>query len=220
MNRQLMQSKLQSGVVKLGKLQQNSKFLLSCISEGLIPKGLRLKLNLAKDVNNEEFCNEINDVIDEANSKILDILYSKQIEIETKSFDDLEILKAQITSQCSDKDADDLFKQVSSSTKTKFLREGEKFGKKLQFLRDERRNIQNCTFNSSQGSRRISARKYVKSSCNKFYVSGAPFPRNLRKSRRNRNHKRQVGAELSQAQSQPDSQEYIVTENDMKKGTQ
>ena len=55
----------------------------------------------------------------------------------------------------------------------------------------------------------------MKSSCNKFYVSGAPFPRNLRKSRRNRNHKRQVGAELSQAQSQPDSQEYIVTENDI-----
>ena len=104
-----MQSKLQSGVVKLGKLQQNSKFLLSCISEGLIPKGLRLKLSLAKDVNNEEFCNEINDVIDEANSKILDILYSKQIEIETKSFDDLEILKAQIAPQCSNKDRDAYF---------------------------------------------------------------------------------------------------------------
>ena len=91
MNRQLMQSKLQSEVIKLGKLQQNSKFLFSCISEGLIPKGLRIKLNLAKDVNNEEFCNEINDVVDEASSKILDIIYAKQIEIEAKSFDDVEI---------------------------------------------------------------------------------------------------------------------------------
>ena len=43
----------------LGKIQQNNKFLFSCISEGLIPSGLTFNFNLAKFVNDEAFVKKI-----------------------------------------------------------------------------------------------------------------------------------------------------------------
>ena len=49
---------------ELGSLQQNNRFLRSCISEGMIPKGLRVNFNLAKFVNDENLVNNLQDRVD------------------------------------------------------------------------------------------------------------------------------------------------------------
>ena len=54
---------------------QNEKFLYSCISEGLIPFGLRSKVNLARDVNDVTFVNEVQAALNEGNSRLLDVTY-------------------------------------------------------------------------------------------------------------------------------------------------
>ena len=46
-------AKLFKSFNELGKQQQINKFLFSCISEGLMPKGLRFNFNLAKFVNSQ-----------------------------------------------------------------------------------------------------------------------------------------------------------------------
>ena len=205
MDRQVLTSKLKSGVLKLEKLKQNSKFLLSCISEGLIPNGLRFKFNLAKDVNNEEFCKELNDVIDEANSKILDIVYTNQTQAENEAVEEVETLLDQASTNFGEEEAEAILKRVRTSGKATFLQEGKKFSKKLRDLRNERQGLQNFPFERSQGSRQIFAKKYIKAAANKFNLTGAPFPRNLRKCRRNRKRKRNLAQ----------SQEYSVTEEDI-----
>ena len=64
---------------ELGSLQQNNRFLRSCISEGMIPKGLRVNFNLAKFVNDENLINNLQDIIDDANSRLLDLVYDKNL---------------------------------------------------------------------------------------------------------------------------------------------
>ena len=63
----------------LGKIQQNSKFLFSCISEGLIPSGLMINFNLARYVNDETFVTNIQDFMNDANSRLLDLVYERNI---------------------------------------------------------------------------------------------------------------------------------------------
>ena len=79
-----------------------------------------------------------------------------------------------------------------------------KLSKKLKNLRREHLNIQNM-LGHNDGSRKLSAQKYVKNADDGEFV-GAPFPNNLRPSRRNRPHTR------SQTQN---SQEYVVSVEDL-----
>ena len=78
---------------ELGSLQQNNRFLRSCISEGMIPKGLRVNFNLAKFVNDENLVNNLQDIIDDANSRLLDLVYDKNIDKEEEILNRLEGLK-------------------------------------------------------------------------------------------------------------------------------
>ena len=53
--------------------KQTVNFLFSCISEGLIPVGLRKPFNLSKDVNNKEFVNIVQLECDKQSSRLLDL---------------------------------------------------------------------------------------------------------------------------------------------------
>ena len=64
---------------ELGGLQQNNRFLRSCISEGMIPNGLRVNFNLAKFVNDENLIKNLQDIIDDANSRLLDLVFDKNM---------------------------------------------------------------------------------------------------------------------------------------------
>ena len=56
---------------------QNEKFMYSCISEGLIPLGLRSKVNLARDVNDVTFVSEVQTALNEGNSRLMDVTYEQ-----------------------------------------------------------------------------------------------------------------------------------------------
>ena len=52
---QEIRQQLCKNYLDLGLLQQNLKFFECCVSEGLVPNGLRGTFNLAMNVNDEEF---------------------------------------------------------------------------------------------------------------------------------------------------------------------
>ena len=56
---QEIRDQLRHSFQTLGKIQQNNKFLYSCVSEGMFPNGLTLNFNLAKYVNDESFVKKI-----------------------------------------------------------------------------------------------------------------------------------------------------------------
>ena len=76
---QEMRGQIRKLLKQLGKLKQNSKFLFSCISEGVIPKGLKLGFNLANYVNNRDLVENIQKIMNDSNSRILDALYQQNI---------------------------------------------------------------------------------------------------------------------------------------------
>ena len=63
---------LQSDFWNMQKERLNLKFFTSCVSEGLVPNGMKIKFNLAKDVNNEAFVKDIEKNLNYQASRILD----------------------------------------------------------------------------------------------------------------------------------------------------
>ena len=61
----------------MGLIRQKLKFFESCLSEGLIPKGLRGTFNLALDVNDEEFVNKAQKIMDDKASRLMDLAYEQ-----------------------------------------------------------------------------------------------------------------------------------------------
>ena len=59
----------------LRKEQEKGKFFRSCISEGLVCKGVRNKINVAYDVNDKDFVMEIKKLQDWNSSRVLDSFY-------------------------------------------------------------------------------------------------------------------------------------------------
>ena len=58
--------------------KENTIFLQSCISEGLIPLGLRKSFNLAIDVNDSDLVQMIKKECDENSSRLLDLIYRER----------------------------------------------------------------------------------------------------------------------------------------------
>ena len=56
---------LSTNFVNLRTELEENKFFRCCISEGLLPKGLRSKFNLARDINDQNFVKEIEIYLDE-----------------------------------------------------------------------------------------------------------------------------------------------------------
>ena len=86
-------------------------------------------------------------------------------------------------------------------------RVGWKYRDKLKKLRVECQNASDATFSRSNGSRKLFANNeewYMKKE-NNGEITGAPFPKNMRQSRRNRPHRRNA----------PENQEYVVTADDI-----
>ena len=71
---------------KMSEERHIVKFLNSCVSEGLIPYGLRNPFNLANDVNNRDFVMEVQNECDLKSSRLLDIfLKQRNLCLETAS---------------------------------------------------------------------------------------------------------------------------------------
>jgi hypothetical protein len=190
----------------LGLNQQKVKFFKSCISEALIPKGLKGKFNLAMDVNDRVFVVKTQSLINETSSRLLDLIFDQTCEKENETLEILEDLKMQAVEAFGD-DATKVCSDIRGECSTAIRKESLKYVGKLKMLRGEyQAHITNDTFEKSNGSRKLTAEKYIKEKDDGL-VKGAPFPMNLRKARRNRPHKRKKNQ----------NQEYEISEEDLEK---
>ena len=176
---------------------QNEKFLFSCISEGLLPEGLRYQLNLARDVNDVTFVNNVEGILNEGNSRLLDVVY-QQTKDTVKDFSDkvadfesnlvlgnIALVRRRAKQMC-----DSVIWEKQKTLMGKLVR-----------LRVEKNRTRN--FQKSGGSRKISGACYVKE---KDKPRGAPFPVNLRLHRR---HRKKTNHNL------PPNQSYIPTPEEL-----
>ena len=76
--------------------RQNNHFLHSCISEGLIPKGLKVTFNLAAHINNQHFVGVLQEIMNHSNSRLLDLIYKQNISKEEEIVSKIESLKEDI----------------------------------------------------------------------------------------------------------------------------
>ena len=177
------------------------------MSEGLLPKGLQISFNLANFVNDQNLVREIQGVIDDSNSRLLDLIFEKSQEKEHEILERIDDLKEEIVEAAGAEEGSAIFNQVKTSNGVAIHTQGRKFSAKLQNLRNRFRNrTNNNAFQRSKGSRHIRALRYKRKPSNGEH-HGAPFPKNLRKSRVNRAHHRM--------QQQANSQEYQVTPEDL-----
>ena len=77
---QEIRTQLLQNFKQLAHLKQQNKFMYSCMSEGLLPKGLQISFNLANFVNDQNLVREIQGVIDDSNSRLLDLIFEKSQE--------------------------------------------------------------------------------------------------------------------------------------------
>ena len=84
---------------KLGYLEQNIRFLFSCISEGVIPQGLQFNFTLAKFVNDREIISKIQNIMDDSNSRLLDLIYVRNINDEEEILRRIDALREEIVNE-------------------------------------------------------------------------------------------------------------------------
>ena len=78
----------------------------------MIPKGLRVNFNLAKFVNDENLINNLQDIIDDANSRLLDLVYDKNIDKEEEILNWLEGLKESAINAAGEEEGRSVFNQI------------------------------------------------------------------------------------------------------------
>ena len=169
-------------------MQAKVRFLKSCVSEGLIPKGLRVHFNLAFNSQNDDLPKNIKSLMNENSSRILDQVYIQSVieadrleaayRLENESL--LEIVGnrrewSRIVIEYKRENADYL------EFKKNVLK------RKLLNLKNEKMAGQNEDIFPRTGSVRIMGFKYIKEK-DTGYIKGAPFPNYLRPHRRNRPH--------------------------------
>jgi hypothetical protein len=184
------------------KLQkENEKFFKSCISEGLIPRGFQGNFNLAMDVNDENFVNETQKLLNEKASRLLDLVYRQTCDNVTNLKEHVEELQDAAVDAFGQDAANRMFLVIKHECYSTIDQKSRKLSKKLKNLRLEHMNIQNM-LRHNDGSRKLVGQEYIKNNDN-GENKRAPFPENLRPSRRNRPHRRNG--------CQNNNQEYVVT---------
>ena len=71
-----------SQYLKIQNQMSKSKFMKSCISEGLLPNGVRGNFSLAMDVNNFDLVQSIEEEMNFHSSRVLDMIYIHSQELE------------------------------------------------------------------------------------------------------------------------------------------
>ena len=196
----VIRDQMQKSMNELVKIEQRNQFLFSCMSEGILPNGLKCNFQLANYVNDENFICDIVTILEDANSRILELMYDRNhVNIQSLS-DNIDNLKNEAIEDIGEEESNTLFTNVRNSSEVVKDYESKRLGAKLRNLRQK---VANATgFKPSKGSRKIFALRYKRKGINE--ISGAKFPSNLRKSRKNRPHHRKET-----------SQEYVITPEDL-----
>ena len=164
---------------------------------------MQFKFSLAKFINDREFISKVQKLMDDSNSRLLELLYERNTSKEEEIVNRIEDLKEEAINTVGDEPGLLLYNELKNSNGLVIANEKRKFSRKLSKLRTLKQAHDNAAFKVSKGSRRLSAQKYKKKE-NNGEISGAPFPQNLRKARRGRPQQPRVN-----------TQEYQVTAEDL-----
>ena len=142
---------------ELGRVQQ--KFLFSCMSEGVIPKGLRINFQLAKFVNDENFVSSLQNLLEDSNSRILEMLYEKISSKEEEIISRVEALRDEAINVIGEQEGQLLFNQMRTGNGLVVQKENKKFATKLTKLKNQKQSAVNTGFRVSGGSRRMNTKE-------------------------------------------------------------
>ena len=174
---------LQSDFWNMQKERLNLKFFTSCVSEGLVPNGMKIKFNLAKDVNNEAFVKDIEKNLNYQASRILDTVKDNTEEKLKDLEESFDKAKEEVFERYGDKVGKAKIIEAKRNVSWKIRIKEKTIKKKLKNLKMEKQNEKEIDV--SEGSRKIKANNYIREE-ETGVLRGAPFPKNLRPSRRNR----------------------------------
>ena len=103
-----------------------------------MPSGLRVNFQLAKYVNDENLVSSIESLLEDKNSRLLDLIYQKNAEMEGEIQSQIEALKNEAISEVGEVEGLQMFNDVSFSNGLVIQREYFKFSAKLAKLRNEK----------------------------------------------------------------------------------
>ena len=141
---------MQKSMNELVKIEQRNQFLFSCMSEGILPNGLKCNFQLANYVNDENFICDIVTILEDANSRILELMYDRNhVNIQSLS-DNIDNLKNEAIEDIGEEESNTLFTNIRNSSEVVKDCESRRLGAKLRNLRQK---VANATgFEPSKGS--------------------------------------------------------------------
>ena len=154
-----------------------------CQDIGVIPKGLRLKFNLANGVNDPILIHNIQTIIDEGSSRILDKLLCYGERNQTENYEAFLSLKQELVDHYGMNIANNIVRNIKMNSEPCFETHKLSLNKKLNYLERERDcdEILECT-----GSRRLTGVKYKPRNLGIFMSADRPHRKNRWKERRNK----------------------------------
>ena len=117
-------------------------------------------------MNNQNIVSGVQSIMDESNSRLLDLIYNANIEAEEEIVGDIEGLKEEAINELGEEESLVLFNQMKNRAKIVKRVESRKFSVKLSNLRRKHQNMNNQGFIVSNGSRKIFTHKYKRESVN------------------------------------------------------
>ena len=172
--------------LKSSKLMSRTNFLKSCVSEGLVPDGIKGKLNIAIDVNNQQFIQSLEKEMDFHSSRVLDKVYIHSQEMEARLEIQQEEMMENLRRTVSENEIQGFIKHMKREHKNSVLQNKNRLKKKLINLRAEKSSGR-LPPEWSRGSTRVKGFRYVREHLGA--QEGARFPQNLHPHRRNRPHR-------------------------------
>ena len=176
---------LTRGWSKLNNIQSKLKFFRKCKEKRVIPDGIKLKFNLSTGVNNFQLNDQIQTLLDQTSSKILQLLTAFTIEEEQTAILHFDELKREALREIGGNIARTVTAAKLSANR-EIAKKKEALDKKFNQLCQVSMIPKNIP--PSTGSRRITAIRYTDVlGCNcSLDTEPAPYVRGLRVSRQNR----------------------------------
>ena len=186
---------------------EKNKFFKSCVSEGFLPKGIQGKFNVAIDVNDEQFVNETQVLMNNHGSRMLDVVFIHSQKIERKLQCEYEaaIESVQIPNHGDLVYFSRALTQMKRNCWPTINGKEKSLKSKLKSLRRQK-SAGTPPLVQNQGSRKIKGFIYVKKE-DSGLLNGAPFPQYIRPHRRNRPTRERF--------QHPASRQHVVTQEDM-----
>ena len=129
---------LQKLYLKVCQQSSKTKFLKSCVSEGLIPDGVKCNFNLAMDVNNQQLVQSIEEEMDFHSSRLLDRMYTHSQGMEDEMLDQQIKLEEGLRRRVPEAEIRSFIRATKATLSPKILEKENQLKVKLNKLRAEK----------------------------------------------------------------------------------